>query len=82
MFTPRRSSKDRRSRDNQRTRNRTNKGDHEKESKKLEIEKIDELGKLHEKLRFATVNNRFWERPNSTEEKIELRKITKTISMR
>ena len=35
------------------------------------------MEELHEKLRFRTIKHRFWERPNSIEEEIELRKVTR-----
>ena len=45
-----------------------------KELKKLEIEKTYELEELHVKLRFGTIKNRIFKKPNSTEEEIELQK--------
>ena len=45
--------------------------------KQLEAEKIDGLELLQEELRFGTLKNRFFGRPNKIEEEIELREQTK-----
>ena len=51
-----------------------------KKLKELETEKFDDLKSLQENLKFGTLRNRFWGRPSSIEEEIELRKMTgKTI---
>ena len=49
----------------------------QKKLKKLEIEKIDELEEWHVKLRFGIIINRFFKKPNSIEDEIELKKITR-----
>ena len=45
--------------------------------KELEAEKIYELELLQEELRFRTLKNRFFGRPNKIEEEIELRGQTR-----
>ena len=62
-------------RDNWRTRNRASKRNNKRRVERIRNKKIDELEKLHEKLRFGTVKNIFWERLNSIEEETELREI-------
>ena len=48
-----------------------------KRLKELETERIDELEMLQENLKFGPLKNRFWERPNSIKDEIELRNQTR-----